>query len=52
MMGRSYGIPAFTVKATEEFPRALEAAMAHKGPAMIHIVLDIRDVSPFSGSAR
>ena len=52
MMGRSYGIPAYTVKATKEFPRALEAAMAHKGPTLIHIVLDIRDVSPFSGSVR
>ena len=52
VLGRGYGIPAYTVKKTDAFPWALEAAMAHKGPALIHIVLDIRDVSPFSGSTR
>lgn len=51
-LGEGYGIPAHTVKTTEEFPAALEAVMAHKGPAMIHIVLDIRDVSPYSESAQ
>jgi acetolactate synthase-1/2/3 large subunit len=51
-LGRGYGIPAHTVKTTDEFPGALAAVMKHKGPAMIHILLDIRDVSPYSGSAR
>ena len=52
MLGRGYGIPAHTVKTTDEFPGALAAVMEHKGPAMIHILLDIRDVSPYSGSTR
>jgi hypothetical protein len=26
--------------------------MAHDGPALIHLVLDLRDTSPYSGSAR
>ena len=30
----------------------LPSAMAHDGPALIHILLDLRDVSPYSGSAR
>ena len=37
---------------TEEFPTALEEMMAVKGPAMLHLLLDLRDVSPYSGSAR
>ena len=52
LLGRGYGIPAHKVESTEQFPAALAAVMAHKGPAMIHVVLDIRDVSPYSGSAR
>ncbi|MCG8548700.1 MAG: thiamine pyrophosphate-dependent enzyme [Alphaproteobacteria bacterium] len=51
-LGRGYGMPAWTVAKTEEFPAALEEMMAVKGPAMLHLLLDLRDVSPYSGSAR
>ena len=52
MLGRGYGVSSFTVAATAEFAPALAAAMAHEGPALIHLKLDARDVSPFTGSAR
>lgn len=52
VLGRGYGMEAYTVRTTAEFPIALRAAMAHDGPALIHLVLDLRDVSPYSGSAR
>ena len=52
VLGSGYGIPAYAVRATEEFPDALRAVIDHKGPAMIHLILDRRDISPYSGSAR
>lgn len=52
MLARGYGMEAFTVRKTAEFADALKGAMAHDGPALIHILLDLRDVSPYSGSAR
>ena len=51
-LGRGYGMEAFTVTKTDEFAGALKGAMDHNGPALIHIKLDLRDVSPYSGSAR
>jgi len=51
-LAEGYGMAAFTVRATDEFDDALAAAMAHDGPALIHLILDIRDVSPYTGSAR
>lgn len=51
-LGRGFGMPAWTVTKTEEFAAALDAMMAVDGPAMLHLVQDPRDVSPFSGSAR
>jgi acetolactate synthase-1/2/3 large subunit len=51
-LGRGYGMEAFTVEKTEQFADALRGAMDHDGPALIHIKLDLRDVSPYSGSAR
>lgn len=51
-LGKGYGIPSFSVKRTEEFAGAMDEAMAHPGPALIHLHLDLRDVSPFTGSAR
>ncbi len=51
-LGRGFGMPAWTVKTTEEFPAALEEMMATEGPAMLHLVQDPRDASPFTGSAR
>jgi acetolactate synthase-1/2/3 large subunit len=51
-LGEGYGMASFRVTRTDEFPDALAGAMAHNGAALIHLVLDSRDVSPFSGSAR
>ena len=51
-LGRGFGMPAWTVRKTGEFPAALEDMMAVDGPAMLHMVQDPRDVSPYSGSAR
>ncbi|MEK9725029.1 MAG: thiamine pyrophosphate-dependent enzyme, partial [Rhodospirillaceae bacterium] len=51
-LGIGYGMAAFTVSKTEEFADALKGAMDHDGPALIHLKLDLRDVSPYSGSAR
>ena len=51
-IGRGFGMPTWTVAKTEEFAGALEEMMAVDGPAMLHILQDLRDVSPYSGSAR
>jgi acetolactate synthase I/II/III large subunit len=51
-LGAGYGMTTFTVSKTSEFTDALRGAMDHNGPALIHIKLDLRDVSPYSGSAR
>ncbi len=51
-LGRGYGMAAFTVTKTDEFAGALKGAMDHDGPALIHLKLDLRDVSPYTGSAR
>lgn len=47
-----YGMAGYTVRKTEDFADTLKAAMAYDGPALIHLVLDLRDISPYSGSAR
>jgi acetolactate synthase I/II/III large subunit len=51
-IGRGFGMPTWTVSKTEEFADALKEMMAVDGPAMLHILQDLRDVSPYSGSAR
>ncbi len=51
-LGRGFGMESWTVRKTDEFPAALEGMLAAKGPAMIHLVQDLRDVSPFTGAAR
>lgn len=51
-LGRGFGMPSWTVGKTEEFAGALEEMMAVDGPAMLHMLQDARDVSPYSGSAR
>jgi thiamine pyrophosphate-dependent acetolactate synthase large subunit-like protein len=45
-------MPSWTVRKTGEFAGALDEMMNTDGPAMIHIVQDPRDVSPYTGSAR
>jgi len=47
-VGRGYGAFAATVERTADFAPAFAAALAHDGPALIHLKLDSRDVSPFS----
>jgi acetolactate synthase-1/2/3 large subunit len=51
-LGRGYGMPSFTVKETGDFEGALDGALAASGPALVHLCLDVRDVSPFGGVAR
>jgi len=47
-LARAYGMPAWTVAATAEFGPAFRDALAHDGPALIHLKLDERDISPFA----
>lgn len=49
-LAEGYGIPAFRVETSEAFGDALAGALATPGPALIHLMLDSRDVSPFSAS--
>ena len=51
-IGTAYGMPAFKVTQTSEFPDALAGAMATPGPALIHLLLDARDVSPYAGGPK
>ena len=48
MVAKGYGVPAFRVEKTEEFAHALAVARDVDGPALIHVLLDERDVSPFT----
>ena len=50
-LGRGYGMPAWSVRKTGEFPAAFEGMMAVDGPSMIHFLQDPRDVTPYSSSA-
>ena len=51
-VGRAYGLHASRVQETGEFAGALAAALAHPGPALIHLELDDRDISPFTGASQ
>jgi acetolactate synthase I/II/III large subunit len=51
-LGEGYGMTTFKVRKTDEFAGALKEMLAVNGPAMLHLLLDIRDISPFTGSAR
>jgi acetolactate synthase-1/2/3 large subunit len=42
---RAWGAAAFTVDDTAGFAPALDAALAHPGPALIHLKTDLRDLS-------
>jgi acetolactate synthase-1/2/3 large subunit len=44
-VARGYGAAAFTVEKTAEFADALDAALAHPGPALVHVKTDVRDIS-------
>ena len=47
-LAEGYGMRAFTVEKTKDFSDALIGAIDLKGPALIHLKLDLRDVSPYS----
>jgi acetolactate synthase I/II/III large subunit len=47
-VGRAYGVPSFVVETTDGFAEAFAAALAADGPALIHLKLDERDISPFT----
>ena len=44
-LARSCGAAAWTVRRTADFAPAFDAALAEEGPALIHLALDIRDIS-------
>ena len=46
-VARAYGMKAWRVEATDQFSAAFAEALSHDGPALIHLVLDERDISPF-----
>jgi acetolactate synthase-1/2/3 large subunit len=45
-LARAFGLFAWRVTASAEFPAALAAARAHPGPALIELVTSIQDISP------
>src|SRR5690606_12993138 len=51
-VARGYGVAAWTVSRTDAFAGAFTEALAHPGPALIHLLLDDRDISPFSVEGR
>lgn len=42
---RAWGAAAFTVEETAGFAPALDAALAHQGPALVHLKTDLRDLA-------
>lgn len=51
-IAEGYGMPSFQVRQTAEFSDALTQALATDGPALIHLLLDARDVSPYAGGPK
>ena len=47
-LGRAYGVKAWTVRETAEFPPAFAEALAADGPALLHLLTDERDIVPFA----
>ena len=44
-VARGYGAGAFTVERTADFTDAFAAALAHPGPALVHVKTDLQDIS-------
>jgi acetolactate synthase-1/2/3 large subunit len=42
---RSFGAAGFTVERTADFADAFAAALAHQGPALVHVRTDLQDIS-------
>jgi len=47
-VAEGYGMPAFRVECSRDFGPALAKALAADGPALLHLLLDERDISPFA----
>lgn len=47
-LAKGYGLPGFRVERTEQFAAAFAEALAVDGPALVHLALDERDISPFT----
>lgn len=47
-VAEGYGLPSFRVEKTADFGPALAAALKAEGPALLHLLLDERDISPFT----
>lgn len=47
-VARGYGVASFRVEKTAEFGPAFAEALAADGPALVHLKIDDRDVSPFT----
>jgi acetolactate synthase-1/2/3 large subunit len=45
-IAKAYGVPAWRVEQSGEFPAALDGALAVDGPSLIHLVTDQRDIVP------
>ena len=46
-VARAYGLAAWRVEETEAFRPAFAEALAHEGPALVHLLTDERDIVPF-----
>ena len=44
-VARGYGAAAFSVERTGDFADAFASALAHPGPALVHVRTDLRDIS-------
>ena len=44
-LGAAYGAKSWKVEETAQFAAAFDAALAHDGPSLIHLLTDIRDIS-------
>jgi acetolactate synthase I/II/III large subunit len=51
MVAKGYGVASFSVETTAEFGPAFAEALATEGPALVHVKIDERDVSPFTDEA-
>ncbi len=45
-VARAYGIPAFSVTGTDQFPATLAAALSIEGPSLIHLKTSIEALTP------
>ena len=46
-VAEAYGLPAWRVSETDQFAPAFAEALAHDGPALLHLLTDERDIVPF-----